>query len=588
MDSLKTPPLLSLRSVSFSYDGTRRVLDGISLDVRPGERVAVLGHNGSGKSTLVRILGALQAPLQGACFISGRDARDVPFAELHATVGVVFQNPENQLVAAVVEDDVAFALENQGLPPKEIQERVDWALERVGMAHKRASPVSALSGGEKQRVALAGALAAKAECLVLDEPTAMLDPEGRLEVARVLRDVHASGTALVQVTHQLECLEDADRILVLASGRWLWQGAARDFWPEAERLGFELPPFRRLIAGLGARGVAVPSPSTDAVVSALETCLPEGVVPSPRPERPPEPAAPAFLEVRDLTFRFDGPDSAEEPVLDGVGALFPAGAWTAVVGRTGSGKSTLVQHLNGLYKVQAGRILLTGEPLPQKGEALHRLRRTVGLVFQAPEDQIFCPTVWEELAFAPKNAGFEGERLERAVRRALDGVGLSDGFLPRNPLALSGGERRLVAIASVLAAEPECLVLDEPTAGLDAAYRTRILALLSNLRAGGRTIVTVTHDLEMAFGCCDRLLVMDAGRSRGEGDVETALPSLMRVLSPSVWPEVLQVSDRLHARLSEIPLTWEPDALLRALDALRIPENAPAAAAQTGGRTLTE
>lgn len=569
MDSLKTPPLLSLRSVSFSYDGTRRVLDGISLDVRPGERVAVLGHNGSGKSTLVRILGALQAPLQGACFISGRDVRDIPFAELHATVGVVFQNPENQLVAAVVEDDVAFAPENQGLPPREIQERVDWALARVGMAHKRASPVSALSGGEKQRVALAGALAAKAECLVLDEPTAMLDPEGRLEVARVLRDVHASGTALVQVTHQLECLEDADRILVLASGRWLWQGDACDFWPEAERLGFELPPLRRLLAGLGARGIAVPSPSADAVVSALEPRLLDGdAALFPSPERPPAPVAPAFLEVRDLAFRFDGPDSAEEPVLDGVDALFPAGAWTSVVGRTGSGKSTLVQHLNGLYAVQSGRILLTGEPLPQKGEALHRLRRTVGLVFQAPEDQIFCPTVREELAFAPVNAGFEGERLERAILRALDGVGLSDDFLPRNPLALSGGERRLVAIASVLAAEPECLVLDEPTAGLDAAYRTRIVALLSNLRAEGRTIVTVTHDLEMAFGCCDRLLVMDAGRSRGEGDVGTALPSLMRVLSPSVWPEVLQVSDRLHKRLAEIPLTWEPDVLLRALDSL--------------------
>ena len=137
MSSPKNAPLLSLRSVVFSYDGTRRVLDGISLDVRPGERVAVLGHNGSGKSTLVRILGALQSPLQGACFISGRDVRDIPFAELHAKVGVVFQNPESQIVAAVVEDDVAFAPENQGLSPAEIQKRVDWALERVGMSHKQ-------------------------------------------------------------------------------------------------------------------------------------------------------------------------------------------------------------------------------------------------------------------------------------------------------------------------------------------------------------------------------------------------------------------------------------------------------------------
>nr|WP_315101525.1 energy-coupling factor transporter ATPase [uncultured Fretibacterium sp.] len=567
MSSPKNAPLLSLRSVVFSYDGTRRVLDGISLDVRPGERVAVLGHNGSGKSTLVRILGALQAPLQGACFISGRDVREIPFEELHAKVGVVFQNPESQIVAAVVEDDVAFAPENQGLPPPEIEERVAWALERVGMAHKRSSPVSALSGGEKQRVALAGALASRAECLVLDEPTAMLDPEGRLEVAGVLRAIHASGTALVQVTHQLECLEDADRILVLSKGRWLWQGDARDFWPDAERLGFELPPLRRLAARLGARGVSVPSPTVEGVTSAVAASLPGRSASSPPPaDRPSVPELPALLEVRDLSFRFDAPSPETPLILDGVDALFPRGAWTAVVGRTGSGKSTLVQHLNGLYKVQSGRILIEGSPLPQAGEDLHRLRRRVGLVFQTPEDQLFCPTVREELSFAPANAGFEDDRLEQAVRSAISDVGLNDDFLLRNPLALSGGERRLVAIASVLAADPECLILDEPTAGLDAAYRRRILCLLSDLRRCGRTVITITHDLEMAFGCCDRLLVMDSGRTVGEGGVGTALPLLMQALSSPVWPEVLQVSDRLRARCGSVPLTWDPDVLLRAIE----------------------
>ena len=177
----------------------------------------------------------------------------------------------------------------------------------------------------------------------------------------------------------------------------------------------------------------------------------------------------------------------------------------------------------------------------------------------------------EELAFAPINAGFAGERLERAIRSALGRVGLGDAFLSRNPLALSGGERRLAAIASVLAAEPECLVLDEPTAGLDAACRKRILSLLSELRGRGRTVITVTHDLEMAFGCCDRLLVMDAGRSKGEGAVRSALPTLMRVLSPSVWPEVLQVSASLRARFVGVPLTWDPDVLTRALTKAKEP-----------------
>lgn len=561
MNFSKEPSLLSLRSVSFSYDGARRVLDDISLEVRSGERVAILGHNGSGKSTLVRILGALQVPLQGAYFISGRNVTDIPFDELHRRVGVVFQNPENQIVAALVDDDVAFAPENQGLPSSEIQERVDRALERVGMAHKRSVPVSALSGGEKQRVALAGALAAKVDCLVLDEPTAMLDPEGRLEVAEALRDIQASGTTLIQVTHQLECLEDADRILVLERGRWIWQGETDRFWPAAAGLGFELSPLRRLSARLVSAGVSVPSVSVGGVVSAIEAHLTEPA--SLEPEDDPIPlSAPItpFLEVRDLTFRFDSP-SQGGTVLEGVTVSFPKGRWTSIVGRTGSGKSTLVQHLNGLYKIQSGEILLEGEPLPQKGEALHRLRGTVGLVFQSPEDQLFSATVREELSFAPGNAGFEGEALERAVRGALDAVGLGEDFLARNPFSLSGGERRLVAIASVLAADPECLVLDEPMAGLDAAYRRRMLSLFSELRGQGRTVVTITHDLEMAFRFSDRILVMDSGKSRGEGNVGEALSSLMEVLSPSVWPEILQVSGRLRTRFPGLPLAWDPDVL---------------------------
>ncbi|MBQ9564493.1 MAG: ATP-binding cassette domain-containing protein [Synergistaceae bacterium] len=198
-------PLIELREVSFSYGG-RRALNGVSLTVCEGERIAVLGHNGSGKSTLVKILGALQVPEQGAYLISGRPVEEISFREFHRLVGLVFQDPESQIVAAVVEDDVAFAPENQGVPSEEIEERVADGLEKVGMLHKRSVPVAALSGGEKQRVALAGALAARVRCLVLDEPTAMLDPEGRSGVNDVLRHIHEAGTTIIQVTHQIENL----------------------------------------------------------------------------------------------------------------------------------------------------------------------------------------------------------------------------------------------------------------------------------------------------------------------------------------------------------------------------------------------
>ena len=549
--------MLELRSVSFSYDGAHQALEDVSLRVGCGERVAVLGHNGSGKSTLVKIMGALQVPSRGACFISGRDAQDLPFQELRGLVGVVFQDPENQIVGAVVEDDAAFAPENQGLPPQEIQARVDWALERVGMRHKRRAMVSALSGGEKQRVALAGALAARVRCLILDEPTSMLDPEGRLEVEEVLRRVHASGVTLIQVTHQLENFDDVDRVLLLSEGRLAWQGAPDAFWSMAESLGFELPPLRRLTERLQGLGLDVPTADAEGICRALEG---RGWnLPQRRDGVPPAGRTP-LIEVRHLAFRFDdGSDGVA--ALSDVSADVPRGGWLSIVGRTGSGKSTLAQHMNGLYRLQAGSILLEGEPLPQSGEALYRLRQRVGLVFQMPERQLFSPTVREELAFAPANAGLEGEALDEAVLGALRAVGLEEDFLSRSPFQLSGGEQRLTAIASTLAAGPDCVVLDEPLAGLDAAYRRGILALLTRLRDEGRSVVTITHDLDMALCFSDRVLVMDGGRSLAEGTPQEVLPSLMEALRPDVWPGALQVSARLRARHPSFPLVWRVEAL---------------------------
>ncbi|MBQ9564494.1 MAG: ATP-binding cassette domain-containing protein [Synergistaceae bacterium] len=341
----------------------------------------------------------------------------------------------------------------------------------------------------------------------------------------------------------------------------IWQGRTEDFWARAEELGFALPPLQRLAKRLVVAGFPVPSPCTvEGMVEAITRCVAprpagvngEGLCPIILEEQPP------FLEIRELSFRFD---VGEGWALREVNASVPKGGWLSIVGRTGSGKSTLAQHLNGLYKIQSGSILIEGSPLPQKGPELHALRQRVGLVFQNPEAQFFSPTVEEELRFAPRNAGLDGKELELAVLTALDAVGLEQDFLGRNPLALSGGERRLVAIASVLAAAPECLVLDEPLAGLDAAYRKRILALLSNLRDEGRSIVAITHDLNMALGCCDSVLVMDSGRVVGQGTPRDILPALMDALKPEVWPDVLKLSARLRDKIPFVPLTWDWEEL---------------------------
>jgi energy-coupling factor transport system ATP-binding protein len=574
--------VIALKTVSFSYDEVHWILKGISLEVSKGEWVVVLGHNGSGKSTLVKILGALQIPSRGACFVCGRDTRDgASLADIHRRVSLVFQDPESQIVGAMVEDDVAFAPENQGLDASEIERRIDWALKKVGLSRKRGALSSALSGGEKQRLALAGALAADAVCLVLDEPTSMLDPEGRIEVEEILRDLHASGTTIVQVTHRLEDVVEADRALVLSQGQWAWQGRSEDFWDRAELLGFRLPPSLELKRRLASRGVAAPSSSVADLARAVAEILPKTGEERKSTDFPMGPAscwsdsfqsdeervAPPhdiLFETRGLGHSFHASTPLEVRVLKNVSCLVPKGKWCSVLGRTGSGKSTLIQHLNGLYAIQSGEIFMEGKPLSRRSAELRDLRRRIGLVFQSPEDQLFSPTVYEELAFAPRNWGFSAEDADRSVRRAIENVGLGEAYLERNPLRLSGGERRLVAIASTLSADPECVVLDEPTAGLDARYRGKILALLSRLKEAGKTIVTVTHDFEMAFEYSDRLLVMDEGAKICEESVRQALPVLLET-GASMLPKILRITSLLRERGASVPLTWDVNELFAKL-----------------------
>ena len=516
-------------------------MNRVSFFADKGERIAVLGHNGSGKSTLVKILGGLLEPSEGMCLVNGQDIREMDFKELRRTIGMVFQDPENQIVAAMVEDDVAFAPENQGLPSAEIQSRVDLAISRVNIMHKQDAAVSELSGGEKQRLALAGTLAAKVDCLILDEATAMLDPKGRLDIEQVLKKLHSAGMTIIQVTHQIgaENFDDIQRVVVLSHGSVKWQGTTPDFWEVAEELGFELPDEFKFRKFCTDRGLKFPDDFRH-VRADIHS------------EEHDEVSGSAKFILDDLSFRYTDKSYA----LRNIDAEFYAGEWLSIIGRTGSGKSTLVQHLNALYKIQEGQIFFEGKALPQKGEEVHALRQKVGLVFQHPEDQLFSPTVKEELAFAPKNAGFRKQELDDAIIYGLECVGLPHEFLGRNPIALSGGERRLVAIASVLSARPECVVLDEPLAGLDASYQRKILAMLGRLRDEGKTVITITHDLSMALNYSDKILILRNAKKIQEGRPQDVLEELMRTLDPSAWPEVLRISAEIRKVNPSFPLFY--------------------------------
>ncbi|MBR0075717.1 MAG: ATP-binding cassette domain-containing protein [Synergistaceae bacterium] len=572
-NNINIKPFIEVRSVSFSYNGkdenAGRTLQNVSFFVNKGERIAILGHNGSGKSTLVKILGGIFFPDEGEYFIDGVEINEIDFHSLRKKIGMVFQDPENQIVAAMVEDDVAFAPENQGLPSDEIQNRVDIALNETNMLHKRDASVSALSGGEKQRIALAGALAADVQCLILDEPTAMLDPKGRLTVEKVLRRLHHDGMTMIQVTHQInaENFDDIQRVIVLSKGKIKWTGTTHEFWDMSESLGFNLPDEFKIRRYCRDHDIHFPfcpsftsvsplcqqvdiSPQEGRLVTcsntnSLSTCG-EG-------DRETVEGSPNIkFKIENLSFKYEENHYA----LKNINAEFFNGQWLSIIGRTGSGKSTLVQHLNALFKIQEGKIFFDGENLPQKGEGLQTLRQRVGLVFQHPEDQLFSSTVKEELAFAPKNAGFKNSELDEAVLYGLECAGLDKDFLNRSPIALSGGERRLVAIASVMSAKPECVILDEPLAGLDASYQNKILTMLGTLRDKGKTIITITHDLDMALNYSDRILILRNSEQIELGKPGEILEELMEVLEPESWPDVLRISNEIRKINQDFPLLY--------------------------------
>ncbi|MBQ3397837.1 MAG: ATP-binding cassette domain-containing protein, partial [Synergistaceae bacterium] len=327
LNDRNNPPIIEVSSVSFAYDtqNTGRALNRVSFFINTGERVAILGHNGSGKSTLSKIMGGIIDPTEGSVIINGTDIKEIEFRELRKTIGLVFQDPENQIVAAMVEDDVAFAPENQGLPSEEIQLRVEMALSASDMMHKKDAAVEALSGGEKQRLALAGILAADVKCLILDEPTAMLDPRGRVKVEKVLRYLHAEGMTIIQVTHQLEAesFSDIQRVIVLSKGEIIWEGNTESFWDNAEDLGFTVPDSLKVKRYCDAKGIEFP----DGLIKLRPIVKAQVSHGSTSHEK--------FL-IDGLGFKYDDKSYA----LKDIHANIYAGEWLSIIGRTGSGKST--------------------------------------------------------------------------------------------------------------------------------------------------------------------------------------------------------------------------------------------------------
>ena len=549
-----------LDHVTLRY-GDSLALDDVTLEVCRGERVCVLGANGSGKSTLASVICGLLAPDEGDVELAGHAVctGGVPdlaaYRDARRQLGLVFQNPDDQIVTSVVADDVAFGPENLGVPRAQIAVRVARELRRVAMEKYAHADPSRLSGGQRQRVCIAGALAMEPAVLVLDEPSSLLDVRGRAAIMRVMGRLAAAGATLVHVTHFMDEALAADRVIVMQHGHVALEGTPDEVFATKnaqviEALGLEMPFEARLAAALRqaeAAGGAVAAPGAPSGEK------PAASVPAAEP--------PAIL-ARDLGFSY-GPDAQ---ALDGVSLEVPARATTAIVGQTGSGKSTLLRLLCGLEAADAGSLIVCGINAATK-RGRRQVRRAVGYVMQHPERQLFAQTVAEDVAFGPRNQGLSTTEVERRVVHALELVGLA-GRRDASPFELSGGQQRLAAIAGVLAMEPELLVLDEPTAGLDPRGRARLRALMADLAAHGVTLLQVTHSMEDAARA-DHVVVLDQSHVLAAG-------TPAEVFCPANEPQLTAVGlglprplayAREHA-LDARPLTLEAlVAALRAQDA---------------------
>lgn len=533
-------------------------LRGVDFSVEEGEFVAVLGHNGSGKSTLARLTNGLLSLQSGKITVLGLDATDEKnLFDIRKQVGIVFQNPDNQMVASIVEDDVAFGPENIGVERAEIGERIAFALDAVGMSEYRHGTPSRLSGGQKQRIAIAGALALKPKILILDESTAMLDPRGRKEVLDVvLRLNKQEKMTVLLITHFPEEAMLADRAIVMNRGEIVMQGKPQDILcQEAELAKYHLalPMPVRICRELKRGGLRVKD-TLDSQVLAEELAqkLPKGKWSKNTQSigagthSLDSGMQSGGVECRNLSHTYNADSPFETHALDDVDLTIESGDFFGIIGHTGSGKSTFVQYLNALLKLPTAEkkykekkknadkpttvLQVNGFDLTDKKTDFKALRKKVGMVFQYPEYQLFAETVFADVAFGLKNFAdkeLSGEEIRQAVKEAIQTVGLNyDEIKNRSPFELSGGQKRRVAIAGVIVTKPEILVLDEPAAGLDPLGKQEIMQLLHDIhKEWCKTVIIVSHDMDEISQNCNKAAVFSEGKIVAVGEPKALFES---------------------------------------------------------------
>ncbi|MDD6763291.1 MAG: energy-coupling factor transporter ATPase [Clostridiales bacterium] len=505
--------MIEINSLTRTFSG-EMILDGINLNIEKGSFTAILGRNGSGKSTLAKHLNAILIPENGDVFVDGINTKnEQKIFDVRERVGMVFQNPESQAVASIVEDDTAFAPENLGLSEDEILRRVEYALDAAGISHLRHRAINTLSGGQKQLAAVSGILAMRPEYMVFDEGTSMLDPLARKRIIDcVMRLKNEFGISIIWITHYMEEAAAADRVIVLDNGHITADGTPAEIFSDYELIshsGLDIPQCTRLCLMLRKSGLHIPYIAPD-----INTCakqIAKSVSGKFSPSETFCETKPQYrISLKNISYSYSSPAGRTDAVSH-ITEDISTGI-TAVIGRTGSGKSTLAEIIAGITEPDSGFVTIDDRPLKE-------CTKEIGMVFQNPEYQLFAETIYEDIAYGPKNLGLTGNVLDARVKEAAELTGLTQKQLEAAPYELSGGQKRLAALAGILAMEPSVLVLDEPAAGLDPIGRQHIFSILNKLKQvrHNMTIIFVTHSMEDAAQYADDIMVLCNGSAAAHG-----------------------------------------------------------------------
>ena len=529
----------------------------VSLQINQGERIALIGPNGSGKTTAAKLMNGLLHPTEGEVIIKGKNTTAKKHAaEIFATIGLLFQNPQDQIVASIVEEDVAFGPENLGLEYQQIRQRVRGGLRKSGSEHLRQRQAFLLSAGETQKVALAGVLAMQPAAIIFDETTAMLDPRSRGEILTLMDELHNSGIIILHITHDMDEALLADRILVFDEGRVVMDGHPSQIFKDEqalEAMDLAIPILLQCARDLQHffPGVNLFYQNPQDLLNDLEK-LPGSFVKENIPDKSPMDGK-RIIEVENLSFTYSKGTAMERKALSDVSFQLWQGAAMGLAGSTGSGKSTLLQHLNGIYRPQEGQVKVGSFNLADPAVDVRALRKKAALIFQQPEDQFFETYVGDEIAYAARTLGYEG-RLAEVVRKAMQTMELDFETYKDRPLAtLSSGQKRRVALASYIVIQPEIFLMDEPFAGLDPKTHERIAGFIIGLYKQGKTILLSTHDMRDLCRITSLALMLKKGKQAFFGSIPALFHTLDEKTDELQLPLEVQIASVLRRKGFAIP-----------------------------------